>query len=314
MSGHRIVVNVSTTALRRGLDLVEQGSYESLDDMVDALLSGRNGQPAGVDGSSAATDALPALLEMPAEPCAALAPEPATTTGHLLFLTNRLNPLKLSARVLANVGASEWPELHAFQRAAAGAARDVGLRLKAEDKEAGRKGQARRWVGYPVGDDESAAMERFIFSFTVAEDQGRAAGALGVLGLAVVIDGRVALTDAGWALAKAPSPLLDGGEGTMSEEEAEVLIGRLRLATDERGGITEFMKLVKRSAGVQSQVDEALGAAHPDWSADRAAAHRAAMLGRLTEVRALKVSGRGTTAQIEVLEADVMARRGGAND
>lgn len=307
-----MVVGLSSEALRYGIDIVEAGSYDSLDDLVEALLLGADGTPATTPGTAATT----ARVQPPEkDPGPDLAPVPGPTRGELQFLTNRLSPLKLSVRVLAALSEEgEWPELRAFRLAAARAARETGQRLRADDKEEGRRGAARRFIGYPVGDDQEAAFGRFMFSFTIEEVGGQPAGPLAVLGLAVLRDGRVVLTPAGWELARLPSPLLDGGEGTLFAEEVQILKERLRVAEDERGAVAEFLAAVHRAAGAQPRVDKLLSTRHPEWSSDRAAAHRAAMLGRLGELRVLRVAGRGGRAQIELLDTEGLEGEKGASE
>lgn len=299
---HRLVVDLSSKALRQGIDLVETGSYASIDDLIEALLL----SPEAPEASAPTTASATTRMRMPpAEPGPTLAPAPGATRGVLQFLTNRLSPLKLSVRVLAALSEDgEWPDLRTFQLAAARTARETGLRIRTEDKEAGRRGAARRFVGYPVGDDQDAAFNRFIFSFTIDEVGGQPAGPLAVLGLAALDEGRVVLTPAGRELAWLTGPLLDGGEGTLAAEEAQVLKAQLRLAEDERDAVAEFLALVHRATGTQSRVDELLATRHPEWSSDRAAAHRAAMLGRLGELRVVRVTGRGSRARIELLDTE----------
>jgi len=311
MAEHQLTVRVSTEALRRALELVENGSHGSVDELVEALLieageAGGNGRtsadPARLANGHAVSDGAAALVDSPPAALAAATP----IDEELGFLTNRLSPLKLSVRVLANLAnaAGEWPELGAFQSRAAAVAREVGLRLRDEDRAAGRKGFGRRFIGYPVGDNASAAIERFIYSFTLDYGPDAPIGPLAILGLATLVDDRPALTEAGWALAKEASPLLDGGEGTLSAQEAAMLRAALASVSTERDFAAEFIGAVRRAAGSQTRVDELLGSWHSDWSADHAAAHRAAMIGRLTDLGAIRVTGRGTNAQIELLDVE----------
>jgi hypothetical protein len=225
--------------------------------------------------------------------------------GQLQFLTNRFGPMKLATRVLANLALDgKWPPISFFHTHAAATARHVGWRLRAEDLQQGRRGADRRWVAYPVGEDERAASERYIFSFTVFEGQTTATGPLAQLGLAAIEDGHAALTDRGWALAAAASPILDGeGVATLSEGETAILREAVRDLPDEAAAIAQFLRAVHLAAGRQGRIDELLGIWHSDWTADRAAAERSAMLGRLGELGVLRVNGRGPTAQIELMDS-----------
>lgn len=229
--------------------------------------------------------------------------EPVRVGDALFVLTNRLSPLKIAVRVLANLATTDrWPAAKVFHDAAAAEARRLGMELRERDKREGRSGPSRLSTGYPVGKEAQAALDRFVFSFAASLRDGTCVGPLATLGLVNCQDGRIGLTGAGWSLAAAPSPLLDGeGEGTLSEDEAKILRGQIRHADLEFAAVTEFISLVKRAAGKQGRVDEFLSSAHSDWSADLAIAHRSAMLGRLSDAQALAVSGRGASAIITLL-------------
>jgi hypothetical protein len=299
-------VNIELTpaGLRRALDLLEQGPYESLDALVESLIVSGNGstrrQTAQAPGAAASTLG----QRPPMAPELTLAAEPAVS-GQLQFLTNRFGPIKLATRVLANLARDgAWPAVTPFQRTAANEARDVGERLRSEDKAAARRGSTRRWVAYPVGEDERAAHDRFVFSFTVAVFDRRLGGPLAQLGLVGGTPDAVALTDVGWELAAASSPTLDGvGEGTLGDDEIRIFRSRLLALSDEAAAVREFLRAVRRGGGIQGRVDELLSTWHAEWTGDRAAAERAAQLGRLGELRVLRVAGRGPSARIELLES-----------
>lgn len=231
--------------------------------------------------------------------------EPVYREERLFALTNRLSPVKVAVRILANlVKDGDWPTLEAFHEQSASAARSLGFRLQQQDIEAGRGAADRRWVGYPVGPDERAALSRFVFSFTITFSGGGITGPLAVLGLAAVIGDEVHLTDAGWELAKAPSPLLgEAPGGTVSDEEAQILRQQVRRAREEANAVKEFLSDVRRSAGNQARLDELLALRNPDWTQNLAVAQRSAMLGRLGDLKAVSVSGRGSSAMIQLLPA-----------
>jgi hypothetical protein len=63
---------------------------------------------------------------------------------------------------------------------------------------------------------------------------------------------------------------------------------------------------VRQGAGVQGAIDDALQSLNPDWSDKQTVAHRAAMLGRLRDLGLASVEGRGPTAVIGLLTADVL--------
>lgn len=333
---NELSIHLSNDAMVAGLILAKQRGCKSLEALIEQLLVERRSagervpSPSRVDVTSqsptkeAALSAdagfrvnPPALtLEAPtADPPAELVEPELAGELPLPFLTNRLSPLKASVRALANLAVAErgWPRLRDFQAKAGHAARECGLQLVAQDRELGRRGREKRSVAWPIGPNPATALERFVFAFTVADDGGRATGPLAMLGLVNLVDGRVALTVAGWALACAHSPVLDGDSGTIGDDESTILRDQLASASPERKAIAEFVRAVQRAAGAQSRIDELLATWHAEWSTDQAAAQRSAMIGRLEELRVLEVQGRGTKAivrlrDVEAFEDDMTKR------
>jgi hypothetical protein len=201
-------------------------------------------------------------------------------------------------RVLANLhGAGEAPKMKDFQRRAAGAARALGLRLRMEDVVS--HGGMGRAVGFPVGDNAELSMARFINSFTLWRDGERSAGPLAVLGLAGIVDGRAALSERGWRLAALPTPMLKEVSGAvLSDTEAAELRAAIRAAPGERAQVQAFLEIVGSADGRQPAVDRKLQAEHRDWSENRVIAHRAAIVGRLSDIGVVVSEGRGASARI----------------
>lgn len=289
----------------------EVHGYLSLDEFVHVALQNQlsieGGDVASAPESGArepTDDGLGSLLERPgADQRPSLAEPPDVSKDGLFVLTNRLSPVKVAARVLAGLGRhGEWPPIGEFQEKAARTARHVGIRLREADQASDRRGQARRWIAYPVGDDESAAYSRFITSFTLQVNDGRVAGPMAVLGLGNVKEGRAALTEVGWELAAAPSPILDGAEGsTLSHEEATILRRQVLRADGEREVVRVFLQIVKRAAGSQARVDEMLAARYADWTQTLTVAHRSALIGRLCDLGVLEATGRGPNTKLRLL-------------
>ncbi|HEV2172202.1 MAG TPA: hypothetical protein VGR71_01490 [Nitrospira sp.] len=291
-------LTLSKSAMRRALELMEGGGHETLDELIEELIVERTAREVGEREA-------PDVVGTELMPDAATAPEfaePAPSPrGTLLFLTNRLSPIKVATRVLAGLSKTgSWPTVEQFQDRAAGVAREVGLRLREEGRQ-DMSAQTRRWIGYPIGEDVDGSLRRFVFSFAIDLDPGGAAGPMWMLGLANQISGsRVALTEAGWRLASAHSPILDGGEGTLGDDEAAILREGVASLPDELAASLEFLELVRRSGGAQSRLDGLLSVRHADWTGNRAIAERGAFLGRLGELGLVAVKGRGKTARIEV--------------
>lgn len=303
---------VVTRRIRFHLDQTASG-YESISEFLtiaamNLLELEANTVSAGAPQSPRAaptlkTDSL--LARLPASAPLELTRVRAPKDEALFVLTNRLAPVKIAARVLANLGArAGWPEVMEFHERASEVARQLGKALRQADQAEGRAGHQRRWIAFPTGENERAAAGRFISSFTIADADGEASGPLAVLGLADVVDGRAVLTEAGWMLAAEPSPILGEAPGdTMSDGEATILRRQLLTAEAELASIREFLELATRAAGLQSRIDELLAVRHHNWSVSLATSHRSAMIGRLREVQALAASGRGPEARVEILAA-----------
>ena len=232
MSEHQVIVNLSGDALRAALDRADAEGV-SISELFEHLLRGER----------RAVEHYPVTADVVSAQMPEFLTTPPRAHGRLAFLTNRLSPIKVATKSLAELaGEGSWPALGDFQAHAANAARTLGLRLRKEDQGAGRRGASRRWTGYPVGDDAEAARGRYVASFTAYVRDGALQGPLVTLGLAAPVDsGRIALTHDGYELAGQLSPLIDDGERTLSADEIEVLTRRLRAATDEAAAIEEFV-------------------------------------------------------------------------
>ncbi len=316
MTDEALLVTVPADLLRRMRQLVDPASdrYRSVNALVLTALR-RQLDEAAPSSSAPAWPARPdahGLLQVPkSEPSTIPSAAPVALDTPLFILTNRLSPLKVAVRALLNLhrlvsrlgDERVWPTVKTFRTAAGHASRALGLELRQQDEMARRSGRHRRSIGYPVGRDERSSLERFAASFTLTSSPRVLSGPLVVLGLAAPVgQERVALTDAGVRLALAPSPLLDddGGPGTLSDVERQILLEGVRQAGGERREVTRFLRSVIDSGGALTAVDEQLAAAQPAWAPNRILAHRAAITGRLEELGLATVSGRGQDGHIEV--------------
>ncbi len=278
----------------------------SIEGVTDRSAAGSSG-PEGEDFDD--------LLTIPRDVVVPELPSPSTGAAPPLFvLTNRLFPIKVACRVAANLSGGPPIPLASFHQKAAGAARSLGLRLRREDLEAGRKGLDRRWIGLPVSDAQDPALRRFMSSFTLhTAASGSAHGPMIQLGLAVLGDDSrdVQLTKAGWQLAVAPNPILDESQnGVFNAIERDLLIEALCAQSAERQGVLDFIEITRKAKGRQSAVDRALQETHGEWSSARVGAHRAALVGRLWDLGLASVIGRGPSAEI-VLDDTVAELFGG---
>ena len=224
--------------------------------------------------------------------------------GELFYMTNRLNPLKVSVRVLANMrmSAGAWPLLTDFQVKAAWAARHLGEKLKQDDNQKRAARSKRRAMAYPTGPKVEQSLQRFIVSFTL-DTYAEHGGPLQLLNLARIEDDRAVLTPFGWGLASHRGPLIDGEEGhLLTEAEMGILRHQLQEAPGEGASVAQFLRLVSEAKGVQTMLDEYLDDTLPERVAD-VASWRTGMLGRLRDVALVEVDGEGKNARIRLTDA-----------
>ena len=232
-----------------------------------------------------------ALLALPTS-APDLVADPEVADRALSSFTNRLTPLVVASRVLVNLiverGAASAEDLH---RCAPPLARAAGLRIKADDEQAGRRGRRRRWTGWPVGDDEIASLSRFRKSFFFALEGNEPAGVFFDLGLAAVdkTTGQLVPTTWGVTLGATKTPLLDADDGLLATEQQAALRSALLANGSERNEIAWFLAAVMTTGGIQSLVDASIAESHQTWSEAQVVAHRAALTGRLRDIDVIDI-------------------------
>ena len=242
----------------------------------------------------------------------------ATSTAGLPLssFTNRLTPLLAGPRALANLSTTgSSPSIDLFLDLTAKASRAFGLRLRAEDDAANRRGRHRRSTAWPVGDDESKSLIRYRNCVMfVQEKKGGFAGPLLDLQLVAVDGGQVFLTDSGARFAAAPSPAIDDSNGIdlLGDEHRLLLTEAIINIPGEFIEIKQFLDAVESVHGSQDEIDKELGVLHKGWSEAQVVSHRAAIVGRLrdltvidveTEPKTIIVPGAGYSAFIKLLSA-----------
>jgi hypothetical protein len=219
--------------------------------------------------------------------------------------TNRLFPVKLACRVLAN--STEGISLRDFQQSAAQTAREVGRALRKEDEEAGLKGMARRWVALPVG-EKGSTLNRFVNHFTIAQRRGGFSdGPLARLGLATLdAEGRPRLTELGWRLACEPNPVFDAAidetAETLSPGDRALFEQALSSNRAEIRNLAEFRVIVNATSGQQGAIDEQLRKGR-GLNHDEGAAYRAGTIGRLHDLAKVTVEGTGEGARVVISDS-----------
>ncbi|MGQ0744929.1 MAG: hypothetical protein ACT4OS_11455 [Acidimicrobiales bacterium] len=177
-----------------------------------------------------------------------------------------------------------------FLEQAAAAARARGLRLRAGDERAGRRGRHRRWTAWPVGDEETKSLVRFRKSFLLWPEQAGIGGPLVELGLVATQEGLVYPTPAAVALATGAIPVIDDENNeVLLEPQRMVLAERLALLPGERAEILAFLDAVDATGGAQDEVDKHIAHRHPAWTDAQLVSNRAAMIGRLRDLLVVDV-------------------------
>jgi hypothetical protein len=188
--------------------------------------------------------------------------------------------------------ASGPPTVEAYLGLTAKASRTFGLRLKAEDETAMRRGRNRRSTAWPTGDDESKSLIRFrsCFMFTT-EKGGGYVGPLLELEFIAIVDGNVYLTKIGASFAKLESPAIDlpGQTEVLSAEHKAILARSIVRIPGELQEIETFLDAMETASGSQEKIDLLLGEAHREWSEAQIVSHRAAMVGRLRDIEVIEV-------------------------
>jgi hypothetical protein len=303
-----IVIYLPSPLVRSTKELIGPGrSYSDISELAELSIQNQLAlDTEGVRSGDAAAAAETAVglraLELPTISPSVLS-EDETEVDPLSPFTNRLFPVKLACRMLANT--EEDVPLVEFQRNAATAAREIGQKLREEDVRTGRKGMARRWVALPVGEKGPSTLNRFINHFTITQRRnGPAGGPLPRLGLVSLDErNRPRLTQLGWELGSEPNPVLDDapsqGVENLSERERDILIRGISSNPAELRNLAEFRRIVDATGGRQGALDQRLRNGR-DLNPDEAAAYRAGTIGRLHDLSLVSVSGTGESAQVVI--------------
>lgn len=314
-SRQAVVIHLSSHLVRALKPLVGQGRpYADISELAELSLQNQlaletEGQSQVPDDSAAGVGLghLPSLAAPPRSGPSALAlPDEAALTSALSPFTNRLFPVKVACRVLANC--AEGTTLRQFQQEAADAAREMGRALRNADMEAGRKGMERRWVALPVGDKGTSTLNRFINHFTITQRRGGLSdGPLARLGFAALdAEGRPRLTELGWELGCEPNPVLDDALAETAEtlSQGDRLLFERAISSNqpESRNLAEFQVIVNATSGQQGAIDERLQKGR-GLNHDEGAAYRAGIIGRLHDLGKVTVEGIGEGARIVLSES-----------
>lgn len=165
---------------------------------------------------------------------------------------NRIFPVKLAVRVLANIirnSEKNKIELELFEREATVTARNFGLKLSSIDKQFMRRSGKKLATGLPIGKKEELSKRRYAAHYLIHQTGKRKLiGALADLRLANIEDGKVGITDIGLKFAQLRNPLLEQEVNNPSTplSSKEILL-YLNLIHTYLPKEEEFMKIILKT-------------------------------------------------------------------
>ena len=177
-------------------------------------------------------------------------PRSEKVESHILWgQINRIFPVKLAVRVLANVikdAEEENVDIVVFERVATHAAREFGARLAVLDERHMRKSGRKLATGLPTGVKADQSKKRYKAHYLARRTgKGELVGALGELSLANINRDRIGITELGLEFAQLENPLLDldidNPSNVLSDEERSFY---LNLVSNHLPKEKEFMGIV----------------------------------------------------------------------
>ena len=223
---------------------------------------------------------------------------------------NRILPLKFVLRAILNVapeGQLSMEDAHPLLRPVS---RNFALLLRDIDERKGTRRDDRLDVGFPSGDDEDAALTRFLsqFFFDLREDGG-VSGALPLLRfVGPAVDHSIGLTAAGLDFARLENPILNG-QGKS---------GRRLSADETRFYVQHVMEHVPGEAAAFRVIAEALrnrvhtnkelatllrGTVGNDWSESLVSTQRSGAMGRMLDLGLTRRERRGVRVRFYLTDA-----------
>lgn len=258
-------------------------------------------------------DAIPETLEGFARLGAADVLRPAEANGaadHIFGQVNRLFPIKVACRGIANVALSNgrnWPDYSVVHDLVGERASRLGSLLEKWDLQHDRKRDEQLATGLPKRGN-SASRDRFISQLVARVTRGGNvyAGALCQYQLAAFEGDRVALTRDGLAFASLENPIMDGGDSqarvTLGDEEVRFLTDLiLRRVNTERQDMGIVLLGIADGHGTPTELSNVVRTRLPqDWTEGMMLTHISGLVARLADLRLIrrKWDGRFVTYEI----------------
>jgi hypothetical protein len=261
-----------------------------------------------------APDVVPEILQPFARFGATEVLEPANPNGgaedHIFGQVNRLFPLKVACRGIANVAFSSgksWPEYSVVHDVVAERAAKLGSLLEKWDLQHDRKRDEQLATGLPKRGN-SASRDRFISQLIarVTRSGDVYAGALCQYQLAAFEGDRVALTKEGLVFGSLENPILDSADSdvrtSLSEEEigffTDLILHRM---STERRDMGIVLRWVASGKGTPTDLSNAVRAELPqDWTEGMMLTHISGLVARLADLRLIKRQWDGRFVRYEI--------------
>jgi len=324
----RIVVNCPNAIARRAEQMVQNGDYASLDDlMTQALLRLVGTEPTASDSTPTAEihqdgwDNRVGFASLPARSSVLVGEYVhsfAPGADWLWGMINRVFPLKVAARTCADLSTEGPVLLQSLHTAFADQGRRVGDLLTVSDRERGRRRNEALAVGFPVASDEQKARVRFAHQFigrrSVAGMYVGGAFETGLVGVTEPGTDWVAPTPLGWQFANLHNLVLDEGIVTgqnLGELEREFYLCTVAAQIPaERNAFRAILGVLAdeplESATIAVRLRRYQNAALPETMRDTS---RSGALARLADIGGIVRIATGRSAKYEITELGLSALR-----
>jgi hypothetical protein len=229
--------------------------------------------------------------------------------GPLWGQYNRIFPVKLTVRVLANQlrkrledqpkdsdDDRRWISIKQFSESAADVGREYGLKIRQEDENNSRGQGEKLSAALPIGDDPEKSKERFQTHFVGYAEQGGdltgAAPHLLFVNIPKDSPGVIGITDAGLEFAELWNPLIDGDVGSdqpLSSDEVAFYLQHVRenLST-EFDAMLLTAEAIREGDNRPDSLSSRVASLNNNWSDAQSSTVRSGLVSRMYELGLVK--------------------------
>lgn len=245
--------------------------------------------------------------------------------GPLWGQYNRLFPIKLTVRVLANklVGqnkSTDWLDFSPFQNQVGKVARTVGNQIETYDEQFGRKRGEKLSTGLPTGDEVEKSTDRFQTHFVgrIEHDDMLSGASPNLKFIDITQNDRrkIGLTESGKDFAALQNPLLDTGfdaEYSLTEEECQFYLSHVREARpEEHEAMLKISQAIEEGDNRPSVLTERVAFLNTSWSNSKANTIRSGLTSRMYELGLVnrgRVGQRGIAYELTSLGETFLNKR-----